>query len=49
MISTALMKFLVIFYVGILVVCLWEREWPKAMYWLGAAILNVAIIWGMGK
>ncbi len=49
MISDAMVKFLIIQYVVILLVCLWENNWPKSLYWLGAAILNIGLLWGMGK
>ena len=47
MIGDMLMKGLVVFYIILILVYLWERQWPKAMYWLGAAILNIGILWGM--
>ncbi len=47
MMSSLLMKVLVGFYVVILIACIWERNWWRAMYWTGAAMLNIAIIGGM--
>ncbi len=47
MMSSWLMKWLILQYILVFLFCLYERQWPRALYWLGAAILNVAILWGM--
>jgi hypothetical protein len=26
-----------------------ERNWPVALYGLSAALVNVAVVWGVGK
>lgn len=46
MTSTGLMKLLVAEYVVIAVVCLVEGNWPRLLYWVCAAGLTVAILWG---
>ena len=36
-------------YVAIMVVYLIEHRFPLALYWLGATILQVAVMWGMRR
>jgi hypothetical protein len=45
--SDKLILSLLVAYTVIMVVCIYERNWPRALYWLGAIILNMSIIWGM--
>jgi|GEM_PF-3306286 len=40
-----LVKMLLIVYLVILVVAVFERDWKLAMYWFGASILQVSVIW----
>ena len=47
MISTWLMKALLVAYGVITIACLWERDYPKALYWLSACGITTAILWGM--
>lgn len=49
MIGDGLMKALLGVYLVICLVYLYERQWAKALYFLGAAILTFSILWGMGK
>jgi hypothetical protein len=44
--STWLIRLFLVEYVVIMIVCLFERNWVKAFYWLGAAILNYSILLG---
>lgn len=37
------------FYVVLAVKSAVYRDWPRAMYWLGALILMVGVLWGMVK
>lgn len=43
--STLLMKILVVEYIAICAVCLWEKKYPWALYWLAAENLTSAILW----
>lgn len=45
--SQTLMKILLCEYGIIMVVCMIEQNWNRALYWIGACILQVAVIWGM--
>lgn len=45
--SDKLILFLLVAYVVIMGVCIYERNWPRALYWLGASILQISILWGM--
>lgn len=47
MISARLMQLLLIEYVLITGVCLWERDWPRTLYWAGAVVLQIGVMWGM--
>ena len=47
MVSTLLMKVLLVEYIILFFVCLCEHNFPKSLYWAGAAILTVSILWGM--
>lgn len=40
-----MVKGLLIVYLIILVVAAFERDWKLAMYWAGASILQVSVIW----
>jgi hypothetical protein len=42
--SNFLIKILLAEYVIIMVVCLFEKNWPRATYWLGAIILNYSLL-----
>jgi hypothetical protein len=42
--STLLIKILLVEYVVIMGVCLFEKNYPKAIYWAGASILNYSIL-----
>jgi hypothetical protein len=45
--SQLLIKILLIEYVVIMAVCVWEKNWARTLYWAGAAVLQVSILWGM--
>jgi|GEM_PF-1704732 len=47
MISTILMKCLLVVYVIIGVVCLAEHNYPKALYWASAGMITLSVLWGM--
>ena len=47
MISTWLMKALLVAYVIITAACIYERDWPKMLYWVSACGITTAILWGM--
>lgn len=44
MISTWLMKSLWLAYLLIFIVSLLERNWPRAVYWLGACVITTGVI-----
>jgi len=48
MMSTGWMIALLVQYLGIVVVSCWERQWPRALYFLSAAGITVAVLW-MGR
>lgn len=47
MFSTAIMKCLLVVYFVICVACLFEKNWPKALYWFSAAMITTSVLWGM--
>lgn len=49
MLSTVLIKALLLSYIIIMIVCLYEKNLPKAMYWLGASILQISIYYGVSN
>ena len=44
--SSLLIKCLLVFYIIIFAVCLYEKKWAMALYWISASGLQVAILWG---
>lgn len=34
-------------YLIIMVVCMFEKNYARALYWFGASILQISILWGM--
>jgi len=40
-----LMKGLLGFYCVLVAVFTWEGDWPRASYWLGAAIITGSVLW----
>jgi len=40
-----LMKGLLVVYFGIACVFLYERNWPKAWYWLAALQITASVLW----
>ena len=44
--SNLLIRILLFEYIIIMAACLWEHNYPKTLYWFGAAILQVSILWG---
>jgi len=47
MISNWLIKLLLVQYAIITVVCVYECNWPRVIYWVGAGLIQVGILWGM--
>lgn len=45
--SNLLIKFLLVEYFIIMGVCVWEAKFNMALYWIGAIILNYAILRGL--
>jgi len=46
-VSRVLMAILLLEYAAIAVVCLFEKDWVKALYWVGASVLQIAVLFGM--
>lgn len=47
MVSDTLMKFLIFIYMITFICCLFEKNFPKALYWLSASMITLSIILGM--
>lgn len=47
MISTDLMVLLIMEYVAIAGVAAYERNWPVVLYFMAAAQISCAVLWGM--
>lgn len=47
MISTKLMIVMLIVYILITIVAACEHRWPLSLYFFGAAVLMVGVLWGM--
>ena len=47
MISDKITLVLMVAYVALSVICLMERNYPRALYWFGASVLMVSVLWGM--
>jgi uncharacterized membrane-anchored protein len=44
--SAQFMLLLIAIYLVILVLSVKEKNYPRALYWLGAIILNIGVLWG---
>ena len=47
--SGLLIKILLVVYVCISFVCLYENNYPQALYWTSAGLISLSVLWGMGK
>lgn len=45
MISYRIQLVLILFYVGLSVINLLEKNYAKALYWFGALILTTGVLW----
>ena len=45
MISTGMMIALAIIYAAIVLAAIMERNWPRALYFVGAILITVSILW----
>ncbi len=45
MISTGMMIALILWYLGIVVASAFEGNWPRALYFVGAIVISVAVLW----
>ena len=45
MLSDKLMILMIIEYVILMLICLFEHRWPQGVYWLGAALIVSAVKW----
>ena len=44
MLSSWLIKVLIVEYAIIMIVCICERNWARTLYWSGALILNYSLL-----
>jgi uncharacterized membrane protein len=44
--SAKLVIALTVVYVVIAIVCLFEKKFPFALYWLGATLIQISLLWG---
>lgn len=47
MTSTAMMMGLIAVYGVIAIVAMTEGNWPRVLYWMSAAGITTAVLWGM--
>jgi len=47
MLSILIEKGLLVVYVIISLVCIFERNYPKALYWVSAGMITFSVMWGM--
>ena len=45
MLSTGMMIALILWYLGIVVAAVFEHNWPRALYFVGAIIISAAVLW----
>jgi len=45
--SNFMMKGLLVTYFIISCVCLYEKNYPKALYWTSAGMITLSVMWGM--
>lgn len=45
MLSTSMMLVLIAFYLIVSAVSAFEANWPRACYWVGAAIITSSVLW----
>lgn len=46
MTSTGMMSFLVVFYCATAIMSGLEANWPRVLYWVSAAGITSAVLWG---
>jgi len=44
--STMMMQGLIVFYIAVATVSGWEENWPRVLYWISAAGITTAVLWG---
>jgi hypothetical protein len=45
--SNLFIKILLAEYFVIMIVCAVEKNWARTLYWFGASLLQISILWGM--
>ena len=45
MMSSGVMLLLIAIYVVIVLLSAWERNWPRALYFVGAITISLAVLW----
>lgn len=45
--SNILIRILLIEYIIVMLMCIYEKNIPKSLYWFGASILQISILLGM--
>lgn len=48
MTSTRLMQGLLAIYLVIASCAAWEQNWPRLIYWIGAALIMIGVLWMPG-
>lgn len=46
-VSSWLIAIMVVEYIVVAAVCVFEGNWPRMLYWTCAAGINLAVLWGM--
>jgi hypothetical protein len=47
MLSDKIMFGFLVAYFILAVICLFERNYPRALYWTAAGLITVSVLWGM--
>ncbi len=44
--SDTIMRCLLVVYLIIAVTCIFEKNYPKALYWTSAGMITLSVLWG---
>lgn len=45
--TNILIKCLLLAYIVIMATAIYEKRWNMVLYWFGACVLQISILWGM--
>ena len=45
--STLMMKCFMVAYIICGIICVFEKNYPRALYWTGAGVITFSVLWGM--